>query len=127
MKVNEDIKKSKILFDKGLKLAQLGNPNDASKLFEEAAWLDPENPKIQFNLGTAHLSLGNFEQAIINLSNDILLDNKLVDAYGNRCVAYYAIGEDENSSKDFKKAKSLGANEDGLMAILDYVKTKRRN
>ena len=48
MKVNEDIKKSKKLFDKGLKLAQLGNPNDASKLFEEAAWLDPKNPKIQF-------------------------------------------------------------------------------
>ena len=53
----------------------------------------------------------------------LLLDNKLVDAYGNRCVAYYAIGEDE-TTKDFKKAKSLGANEDGLMAILDYVKTK---
>lgn len=127
MNSKEDIKSSKKLFEKGLKLAQLGNPMDASKLFEEAAWLDPKNSKIQFNLGTAHLSLGNFEQAIINLTNAISLDNNFVDAYGNRCVAYYAIGEDKNSSNDLEKAKSLGANEDGLNAILDYVKTKRKD
>ena len=48
---------------------------------------------INFGLAKACEDLGNFEQAIINLSNAILLDNKLVDAYGNRCVAYYAIGE----------------------------------
>ena len=79
-------------FSRGLKSAQLGQPDAAAQDFEEAAWLDPENATIQFNLGTAYLSMGMFEQAVINLDRSLELDPDSSDALGNRAVARTALG-----------------------------------
>jgi len=113
-------------FALGLKSAQLGFPDKAAKEFEEAAWLDPDNYEIQFNLGTAYLSMGMFEQALNNLSRAVELSPTMSDAVGNRAVAYTALGMDENASKDVKRAVDLGAPPEGLSAVLDYVKSKRK-
>jgi lipoprotein NlpI len=113
-------------FRRGLKSAQLGIPDKAAADFEEAAWLEPDNPEIQFNLGTAYLSMGDFEQAITNFTRAIDLDPGVSDMHGNRAVAHAAIGEDEKSNQDIAEAIRLGAPPDGLAAIIDYVKSKRQ-
>ena len=113
-------------FKRGLKSAQLGIPDKAAADFEEAAWLDPENHEIQFNLGTAYLSMGDFEQAIVNLNRAIELQPGVADAHGNRAVAHTAIGEEEKSDLDVAEAIRLGAPPDGLAAVIDYVKAKRQ-
>ena len=113
-------------FQRGLKSAQLGFPDRAATDFEEAAWLEPDNPEVQFNLGTAYLSMGDFEQAINNFTRAIDLNPGVSDAHGNRAVAHAAIGEDEKSEKDVAEAIRLGAPPDGLAAIIDYVKDKRK-
>jgi tetratricopeptide (TPR) repeat protein len=113
-------------FARGLKNAQLGIPDKAASDFEEAAWLDPENPEIQFNLGVAYLSMADFEQAINNFSKAIELKPGVADVHGNRAVAHAAIGEDEKSEADFDEAVKLGAPPDGLGAVIDYVKDQRR-
>ena len=113
-------------FARGLKNAQLGIPDKAASDFEEAAWLDPENPEIQFNLGVAYLSMADFEQAINNFSKAIELKPGVADVHGNRAVAHAAIGEDEKSEADFDEAVKLGAPPDGLAAVIDYVKDQRR-
>jgi len=112
-------------FQRGLKSAQLGFPDKAATDFEEAAWLEPDNPEIQFNLGTAYLSMGEFEQAINNFTKAIDLKPEASDAVGNRAVAHAAIGEDEKSERDVAEAVRLGAPPDGLAAVIEYVKSKR--
>ncbi len=113
-------------FQRGLKSAQLGFPDRAATDFEEAAWLEPDNQEIQFNLGTAYLSMGDFEQAINNFTRVIAMNPEASDAYGNRAVAHTAIGEDDKSEKDAAEAIRLGAPPDGLAAIIEYVKNQRK-
>ena len=110
---------------RGLKSAQLGFPDRAAADFEEAAWLDPENAEIQFNLGTAHLSMGMFEQALVNFDRAIELQPTMSDAVGNRAVALTALGQDEKAELDVARAVELGAPPEGLAAVIEYVKTQR--
>jgi tetratricopeptide (TPR) repeat protein len=113
-------------FNRGLKNAQLGIPDKAAADFEEAAWMDPENHEIQFNLGVAYLSMADFEQAINNFTKAIELRPGVADVYGNRAVAHAAIGEDEKSEADVAEAVNLGAPPDGLGSVIDYVKAQRK-
>lgn len=110
---------------RGIRSAQLGFPDRAATDFEEAAWLDPENADIQFNLGTAHLSMGMFEQALVNFNRAIELKPDMSDALGNRAVALTALGQDKRAERDVAKAVELGAPPDGLATVIEYVKTKR--
>ena len=112
-------------FTRGLKSAQLGQPDAAAKDFEEAAWLDPDNPTIQFNLGTAYLSMGFFEQAVVNLDRALDLQPDNSDALGNRAVARTALGQDNLAEQDIKRAIELGAPPDGIQAVVAYVKQRR--
>jgi Flp pilus assembly protein TadD len=113
-------------FQRGLKNAQLGIPDKATSDFEEAAWLDPDNHEVQFNLGVAYLSMADFEQAINNFTKAIELKPDVADMYGNRAVAHAAIGEDERSEADASEAVRLGAPPDGLAAVIAYVKDQRK-
>ena len=113
-------------FNRGLKNAQLGIPDKAAADFEEAAWMDPENHEIQFNLGVAYLSMADFEQAINNFTKAIELRPGVADVYGNRAVAHAAIGEDEKSEADVAEAVNLGAPPEGLGSVIDYVKAQRK-
>ena len=85
-----------------------------------------ENAEIQFNLGTAYLSMGDFEQSINNFNKALELKPGNSDAHGNRAVAHAAIGEDEKSELDVAEAIRLGAPPDGLASVIDYVKAKRQ-
>ena len=113
-------------FARGLKSAQLGQPDTAAQDFEEAAWLDPKDAKVQFNLGTAYLSMGMFEQAVINLDRAIELNPNSSDALGNRAVARTALGQDKSAEEDIERAIELGAPPDGIHAVVEYVKQRRR-
>ncbi len=113
-------------FQRGLKNAQLGIPDKAAADFEEAAWLEPDNHEIQFNLGVAYLSMADFEQAINNFTKAIELKPGVADMYGNRAVAHAAIGEDDKSEADVEVAVKLGAPPDGLGSVIDYVKAQRK-
>ena len=113
-------------FASGLRAAQTGFPDRAAKEFEEAAWLDPENAEIQFNLGTSYLSMGLFEQALVNLSNAVRIRPDMPDAWGNRAVAYAALGEDGKSLADIDEAERCGGNRAGLETVIDYVKSRRK-
>ena len=113
-------------FARGLKSAQLGQPDAAARDFEEAAWLDPENGTIHFNLGTAYLSMGFFEQAAISLDRALDLEPENSDALGNRAVARTALGQDDLAATDIQRAIELGAPPDGIHAVVEYVKQRRR-
>jgi len=111
-------------FQRGLKYAQLGFPDRAAESFEQAEQIEPEDATLQFNLGTAYLSLGNFVQAVTNLNRSIKLDPSNSDAYGNRAVAHAALGQEDLVAVDVETAVSLGAPPDGIETILTYVRER---
>lgn len=111
-------------FQRGLKYAQLGFPDRAAESFEAAEQIEPEDATLQFNLGTAYLSLGNFVQAVTNLGRSIKLDPSNSDAYGNRAVAHAALGQEDLVAADVETAVSLGAPPDGIETILTYVRER---
>ena len=111
-------------FQRGLKYAQLGFPDRAAESFEQAEQIEPEDATLQFNLGTAYLSLGNFVQAVTNLNRSIKLDPSNSDAYGNRAVAHAALGQEDLVAVDVEAAVSLGAPPDGIETILTYVRER---
>ena len=113
-------------FQRGLKSAQLGQPDRAAADFEEAAWLDPDNATIQFNLGTAYLSMGMFEQALVNFDRTLALQPDMSDALGNRAVARTALSQDDRAAADIARAIELGAPPDGIHAVIEYVKARRQ-
>lgn len=112
-------------FRRGIEAAQLGFPDKAAAEFEEAAHMEPDNAEVQFNLGTAFLSMGEFEQAIVNLKRAVELDPDMSDGWGNLAVAHAAIGEDERSERAADQAIERGAVPDGLATVIDYVKSRR--
>ena len=112
-------------FRRGIEAAQLGFPDKAVAEFEEAAHVEPDNAEVQFNLGTAYLSMGDFEQAIVNLSKAVELKPGMSDAWGNLAVAHAAIGEDERSQRAAAEAIDRGAFPDGLETVIEYVKSRR--
>ncbi len=111
-------------FQRGLKFAQLGFPDRAAEAFETAEIIEPEDATLQFNLGTAYLSLGNFVQAVTNLDRAIRLDPFNSDAYGNRAVANAALGQENLVADDVEKAISLGAPPEGIESVLTYVRER---
>ena len=111
-------------FGRGLKFAQLGFPDRAVESFEQAQVIRPDDATIQFNLGTAHLSLGNFVQAVVNLDRAIKLDPSSADAYGNRAVAHAGLGEEDLATRDVEAAVSLGAPPEGIESVLAYVRER---
>lgn len=111
-------------FRRGIKFAQLGFPDRAIEAFEQAEVILPGDGTVQFNLGTAHLSLGNFLQAIANLDRAIILDPTNSDAYGNRAVAHAGLGEEGLAARDVESAVSLGAPPGGIEDVLAYVRER---
>ena len=114
-----------LFFERGLAFAQTGSHDQAAAEFEEAAWRDPTNAEVQYNLGTAYTLLGMLEQAIRNFDSAIRLEPDHRDSLANRAVAHAALGEDLQSAADTRDAERLGANPEGLAAALDYVREKR--
>ncbi len=112
-------------FRRGIEAAQLGFPDKAAAEFEEAAHMEPDNAEVQFNLGTAFLSMGEFEQAIVNLTRAVELNPDMSDGWGNLAVAHAAIGEDERSERAAEQAVGRGAFPDGLATVIEYVKSRR--
>tara|TARA_Y100000996_G_scaffold233327_1_gene183590 strand:+ start:6620 stop:7000 length:381 start_codon:yes stop_codon:yes gene_type:complete len=113
-------------FKSGLNKAKLGLHVEAIEEFEKAAWEDPNNFEIQYNLGTAFLTLGGFDQAIISFSNALKINPENSDALGNRAVAYLAIGDEKKSEEDKIAAIKMGAPPEGLNTILEFVREKRK-
>ena len=52
-------------FKSGLSKAKLGLHEEAISDFEKASWEDPQNFEIQFNLGTAYLTIGEFDNQLL--------------------------------------------------------------
>jgi tetratricopeptide (TPR) repeat protein len=80
-------------------------------LTRKAEPVDPAtrpNAVTYYNRGLAYLNLGQYERAIRDFGEAILLNPQLADAYHTRGLAYDAMSTSVEADRDFAKAKELG-------------------
>ncbi len=81
---------------------------EALKDFTEAAEYDPENPEVWYCIGNAYMNLEDYQKAIEYYSIAIRLKEDYADAYYNRGLIKFYMGEHDLACEDWKIAESYG-------------------
>jgi Flp pilus assembly protein TadD len=101
--------------DRGYKLFNLGNYDEAIKECTEAIELAPDFAEAYSNRGIAYVQKGELDQAIADFDRAIELDPELAKVYNDRGYAYYLKGEVAKAVSDFEKCIEL-SNDPRLVA-----------
>lgn len=80
---------------------------EAIELYQYAIKLEPENPRLWFDLANCYVNMDNLEKAISLLDTAIALDSSCAAFYNNRGLFYYSLHNDQNAIIDLEKAIHL--------------------
>lgn len=92
---------------KAFDLAEKGDYNKAIIQYNKALEIEPDNPKLYFDLSNCYMDKKQYELAILHLSQGIGYDSTYFALYNNRGLCYYQLEEDEKAIKDYEKALKL--------------------
>jgi len=79
----------------------------AISLYRKAISIEPENPKLYFDISECYAQINELESAIYVLDTAILLDSDIPVFYNNRGLLYYKLGENQKAIQDYKIAVKL--------------------
>ena len=96
--------------DEAWKLWSQNDFNGATKIFDEAIQLNPNNAQAYYGRGTAYFLQQKYERAIQDLNRSIELDPTFALAYNNRGSAYILLKQYERAIQDYDKALQLNPN-----------------
>jgi len=82
----------------------------AIDLYRQAIKIEPDNPRLFFDLSDCYSRINQLEQAIVTLDTAILLDNSYAGFYNNRGLNYYKLDNDQNAISAFRWAIQLDSN-----------------
>lgn len=68
-----------------------------------------EDAEAYFRRGNAYSNLGDYRQAIRDLTRAVSLDPRFGLAYRHRGIAYWMSGDSESSFQDYRRSRELGA------------------
>ena len=88
-------------------LRKAKNYEEAINMYRQAIKVEPENPKLFFDLSECYTSTDRPEQAILLLDTAIILDKSCAAFYNNRGLIYWRLYKDQNAINDYKKAIQL--------------------
>jgi len=88
-------------------LRQKGYYDQAILLYNRAVTIEPDNPKLFFDLSECYARKDEMQEAILCLDTCISLDSSYSSFYGNRGLYYYKAHQDEKAMIDLKKAITL--------------------
>jgi len=91
----------------GIAYFHLFKPIPAIEQFNLANKIEPENGQIYYNRAEAFLFLNRTEEALRDLDQSVLLNNKFAEAYDTRGKAKLRLGDFDAAIKDFSKAIEL--------------------
>lgn len=92
---------------KAFNLKKAGHFHQAINFYLQAIQIEPDNPKLYFDISDCYARKNRLKDAIINLNSAINLDSTYPALYNNRGLYYYQLYEDEKAISDFKKAIHL--------------------
>ncbi|MBK8141822.1 MAG: tetratricopeptide repeat protein [Chitinophagaceae bacterium] len=99
--------KAEMLSIKAFKLNKQKEYDRAILLYREAIEIEPDNPKLFFDLSDCYFEINNLEQAILILDTAILLDSNYAPFYNNRGLYYCNLNKNKKGMIDLKKALQL--------------------
>ncbi|HPR58445.1 MAG TPA: tetratricopeptide repeat protein [Bacteroidales bacterium] len=76
--------------------------------FESAAGLDPENQEAWFYIGTVYQNRQDYQTAIDYFTKAITIREDYADAYYNRGLCWFYLGDRNKSCEDWFKAEDYG-------------------
>jgi tetratricopeptide (TPR) repeat protein len=96
------------IFQTGNSYEQLDSLRLAVKYYSESIQQQPDNALYYFKRGTVHLKQSRWVPAIKDMSEAIALNADYDNAYHNRAIASYKIGEELQACNDWCRAALLG-------------------
>lgn len=78
--------------------------DDAISLYGQAIKVEPDNPKLFFDLSECYMSIDKLEQAILLLDTAIMLDPFRSAFYNNRGLNQWHLYKNEAAIRDYQKA-----------------------
>lgn len=93
----------------------------AEEAFKNAVRVDPENAFAYNNLAGLHISQENYASAVNYGMKALELKPGLYQASNALCIAYYAMGNNEDSAKYYKRSIALGVNASELQSRLREI------
>lgn len=114
--------------DRGIRLCEQGDYDQAIKEFNQALQLKPKDASIHECLGIAYYAKGRNDQAIQYLTQAIKLDPRHARAYTRRANIYDTMGEYDKALGDLKQAQNLGykVDEDFIKLIQRKAAAKKK-
>lgn len=100
---------------------KLGNRKESIKCYEKALTYDSENAFAYNNLAQAYISECEWSKAIEPALRALELKANMYQADNALTIAYFALGNLEESKKHFEHAVANGSDGDNLMALLDNI------
>ncbi len=84
---------------------------EAIEIYKQARNLEPENPRLLFDLSEVYTKINDLETAISLLDTAILIDNKYAGFYNNRGLLFYKLKQNDKAILDFQKAIELDSSQ----------------
>jgi len=103
-----DIEKSQELFEVGLDQFQYRNYEEALITFEQVIDYDSDNFEAYYFRGNCFMNMGDFNAAIKEFSEAIVVKPNYAEAYANRGQAKFYLNGFKAACADYQKAHDLG-------------------
>jgi Tfp pilus assembly protein PilF len=101
------LRRAKAHFERGVMLAELGEPDQAAAELDEAIELDPTLARAYFYRGAANAKRGESARALADYTEAIRLEPGNASAYRSRAEAYLAAGEHGKAVADYTQLLRL--------------------
>ena len=105
----------------GILQNKLGKIDQSLKCYENAIKYDPDNANAHNNLAQAYMTECRWSDVIAPAQRALELKSNMYQADNALTIAYYALGNVEESKKHFEHAVANGAKAENLMRILDSL------
>ena len=119
LKYNE--KHSQAWSNLGILQNKLGKIDQSLKCYENAIKYDPDNANAHNNLAQAYMTECRWSDVIAPALRALELKSNMYQADNALTIAYYALGNVDESKKHFEHAVANGAKAENLMRILDSL------
>ncbi len=96
---------------------------DAKEVLLEAVKIEPDNDKVQNNLGVIFFHQKTYNNAIRSFEKAIAKNDKVAHRFVNIALAYAAIGENARAAEYFSKAITLDPEQKQYQELLSEVKS----
>jgi tetratricopeptide (TPR) repeat protein len=92
-------------------LRDSGRYEEAITVYKKALELEPQNPKLYFDISECYALSNNLESAIASLEKAIEIDSSFAPFYNNRGLLYSQLGKNQQAVDDHKLAVKFDSTE----------------